>query len=156
MENAKIKWAESLSSVKHWKKHYRKNNFRFLLGFCLFSILLLYLLKNSAEDFTQEDMILSVFIAILFVSAILYFFVKWVNSFYLSLKNIYVGTVVKKSRYSQNDLNNRRSSYFIIADIDGQKFEGKCFCENFRKLNKNDQVLLFTIGTKELFAVNIE
>ena len=152
----KIRWAESLSSVKQWKKHYRKSIFRFFLGFGLFSVLSLYLLKNNAEDLSKEDLVISVFIVIMFVAASIHFFIKWLRSFRLSIKNIYVGTVETKSRCRQNDLRHRRSSYFIIANINEKKYEGKCFCENFRKLNKNDQVLLFTIGTKELFAVNIE
>lgn len=107
-------------------------------------------------EYQMKDLVFGVFGLIAFAMLAGYLVVQWIKSYSWKVQKVFYGTVIEKRRYNMHSRSKRyeNKEYYVVAKIDGQIMEGKCEFESYRKLNIGDEVWLFSMGTKEWYAIH--
>ncbi len=83
---------------------------------------------------------------------------RFIKSFSWKANKIGIGKVLMKSHHSKTSLvkNTANRGFFVIVETETGEQEGRCLFSEYKRINIGDNVLLFTMGTSQKFAILVE
>lgn len=155
MSNRKHIDPTEYSGIRWWLKKRRSYYLQNFLTIALFFGFFVPLFAQVPPDsLALTDWMLIAPIALMLVFFGVYQLWQWLRTYSLKIEDCWMGTVTDMYRVVKRRRNAR--SYRIIADIGGKELEGYCLLRTYRKAEKGDKVLLFTIGGDTIFCVHPE
>lgn len=147
---------KQLDSFIWWKKRKKKEHLECAFFMLFMNILLVgVLLLNIPPNVRIIDFVFGIVCLCIFVFLMSIEFCQWYKSFHVEPDDIFYGFVLEKTRYtrSRRHRGNDNRGYYIIANKDGIEMEGKCKFEMYKQLSIGEPVIIFSVGTKEKFAI---
>lgn len=153
-------YVERLDTFKQWKKRRRKQLWQWLLLLTIsdISLTLLVIVKVKFASSQKQDLAFGVFGVVLFGWLTFYFFKQWLKSFSWKVEKCWFGVVQEKKRHSDKTVvkNKDNRGYYLSVIVEGEIKEGKCDYLTFKQVEVSEEVILFSVGTGELFVICVK
>lgn len=150
---------ENEDSFIRWRKRYRKRYLKCgILIFFMLTLVVALAFSQPQSNLLLKDLIFGIVSLIVFALLMVYCFYKWVKGFSLKADKCFYGIVAEKNRYNAKTKAKSRDNkgYFIFAECEGKRIQAECEYETYKYLDLGDGVLVFSIGTKKMYAISLK
>lgn len=145
------------TALKDWLKRYRRLLMQKLIFIIFMVNIVMFVFLQPSQILTYDllELCFLIICLVAFIYTVIFTLMKYRDSLKIKADIIGFAKVMKKKRHTQHSVSQGKNArgYYIDVIKENEVIEAKCDVENYRVINTDDDVLLFCIGNKRIYAI---